>query len=190
FNVSNLLAALGVLLGKGMDFSEALDRLSRVSTVSGRMEALGGGELPLVVIDYAHTPDALQHVLVALREHTRGTLWCVFGCGGERDRQKRPLMGQIAEQFADRVIVTNDNPRHENPVDIIEQILAGMTAPDRAYIERDRQRAIESVIQGATAQDVILIAGKGHENYQTIGDETRPFSDMAEAQLQLKRLKA
>ena len=99
-------------------------------------------------------------------------------------------MGQIAEQYADRVVVTNDNPRHENPVDIIEQILAGMTAPDRVYIERDRQRAIEAVIQGASAQDVILIAGKGHENYQITGDETRPFSDMAEAQLQLKRFNA
>lgn len=190
FNVSNLLASLGVLLGKGLDFNEALGRLSRVSTVSGRMEALGGGERPLVVIDYAHTPDALQHVLAALRQHTSGTLWCVFGCGGERDKQKRPLMGQIAEQYADRVVVTNDNPRHENPVDIIEQILAGMTVPDRVYIERDRQRAIEAVIQGASAQDVILIAGKGHENHQIIGDETRPFSDMAEAQLQLKRLNA
>lgn len=190
FNVSNLLAALGVLLGKGMDFDEALDRLAHVNTVSGRMESLGGGELPLVVIDYAHTPDALRHVLGALREHTSGTLWCVFGCGGERDRQKRPLMGQIAEQYADRVVVTNDNPRQENPVDIIEQILTGMTQPDRAYVERDRQRAIETVIQGASSQDVILIAGKGHENYQITGDEIRPFSDLAEAQLQLKRLKA
>ena len=147
FNVSNLLAALGVLLGKGMGFDKALERLSRVSTVSGRMEALGGGEFPLVVIDYAHTPDALQHVLGALREHTTGTLWCVFGCGGERDIQKRPLMGQIAERYADRVVVTNDNPRHENPVDIIEQILAGMTAPDRAYIERDRQREFVIVMK-------------------------------------------
>ncbi|MFO8024141.1 UDP-N-acetylmuramoyl-L-alanyl-D-glutamate--2,6-diaminopimelate ligase [Thiohalophilus sp.] len=190
FNVSNLMAALGVLLARGMAFNEALERLAHVSTVSGRMETLGGGELPLVVIDYAHTPDALRHVLCALREHTKGTLSCVFGCGGERDKQKRPLMGKIAEQYADRVIVTNDNPRHDNPVDIIEQILAGMRMPDRAYVEQDRKRAIEAVIQGSESQDVILIAGKGHENNQIVGDEMRPFSDLAEAQLQLKRLEA
>lgn len=190
FNISNLLAALGALLAKGLAFDDALSRLSGVRTVSGRMETLGGNGQPLVVIDYAHTPDALQHVLEALREHARGTLWCVFGCGGERDKQKRSLMGKIAEVYADRVVVTNDNPRYENPVDIIEQILSGMSNSDRAYVERDRQKAIESVIQGAEAQDVILVAGKGHENYQQVGDEKRPFSDMAEAQLQLKRRKA
>lgn len=190
FNISNLLAALGALLAKGLAFADALGRLADVRTVSGRMETLGGNGQPLVVIDYAHTPDALQHVLEALREHARGTLWCIFGCGGERDRQKRSLMGKIAEVYADRVVVTNDNPRHENPVDIIEQILSGMSDSDRAYVERDRQKAIESVILGAETQDVILVAGKGHENYQQIGDERRPFSDMAEAQLQLKRRKA
>ncbi|MFP4609466.1 MAG: UDP-N-acetylmuramoyl-L-alanyl-D-glutamate--2,6-diaminopimelate ligase [Thiohalophilus sp.] len=190
FNISNLLAALGALLAKGMAFDDALTRLAGVRTVSGRMETLGGNGQPLVVIDYAHTPDALQHVLEALREHTRGILWCVFGCGGERDKQKRSLMGKIAEVYADRVVVTNDNPRHENPVDIIEQILSGMSDSDKAYVERDRQKAIESVIQGAEPQDVILVAGKGHENYQQVGDERRPFSDMAEAQLQLKRRKA
>jgi len=151
------------------------------------METLGGHDRPLVVIDYAHTPDALQHVLSALREHTTGTLWCVFGCGGDRDRQKRPLMGRIAEEYADRVVLTNDNPRHESPVDIIEEILTGMVYPDKAYVERDRRQAIETVIQNASSQDVILIAGKGHENYQQIGDQKRPFSDMAEVQLQLKR---
>ncbi|MDZ7662309.1 UDP-N-acetylmuramoyl-L-alanyl-D-glutamate--2,6-diaminopimelate ligase [Thiohalophilus sp.] len=190
FNISNLLAALGALLAKGLAFDDALTRLASVRTVSGRMETLGGNGQPLVVIDYAHTPDALQHVLEALREHTRGTLWCVFGCGGERDKQKRSLMGKIAEVYADRVVVTNDNPRHENPVDIIEQILSGMSDSDKAYVERDRQKAIESVIQGADEKDVILVAGKGHENYQQVGDERRPFSDLAEAQLQLKRRKA
>lgn len=187
FNISNLLAALGVLISRGMTLKQGIERLNGVKTVSGRMETFGGGELPLVVIDYAHTPDAMQHVLMALREHAAGTLWCVFGCGGDRDKQKRPLMGKIAEQYADRVVLTNDNPRHENAVDIIEQILAGMSSPDRAYIERDRQQAIETVIRGAAQGDVILIAGKGHENYQQFGDEKRPFSDMAEVQLQLKR---
>lgn len=187
FNISNLLAALGVLLTKGMAFETALTRLAGVTTVSGRMETLGGDDRPLIVIDYAHTPDALQHVLLALREHATGTLWCVFGCGGDRDKQKRPMMGKIAEDHADRVVLTNDNPRHENPRDIIEQILAGMVHPDMAYVEADRQQAIETVIRNAAPQDVILIAGKGHENYQQVGDEKRPFSDLAEAQLQLKR---
>ena len=187
FNVSNLLAGLGVLLSKGFTLADSLESLSSVETVNGRMETHGGVDRPLVVIDYAHTPDALQHVLQALREHTSGTLWCVFGCGGDRDRQKRPMMGEIAERYADRVVVTNDNPRHENPVDIVEQILSGMSSPDRAYIERDRQLAIETVIQGAAVEDVILVAGKGHENYQQFGDEKRPFSDLAEVQLQLKR---
>lgn len=187
FNVSNLLAGLGVLLSKGFTLADSLESLSSVETVNGRMETHGGVDRPLVVIDYAHTPDALQHVLQALREHTSGTLWCVFGCGGDRDRQKRPMMGEIAERYADRVVVTNDNPRHENPVDIVEQILSGMSSPDRAYIERDRQLAIEAVIQGAAVEDVILVAGKGHENYQQFGDEKRPFSDLAEVQLQLKR---
>lgn len=190
FNVSNLLAALGVLLSKGLEFNKAIARLSNVSTVSGRMERLGGGELPLVVIDYAHTPDALQHVLEALREHAQGMLWCVFGCGGDRDKQKRPLMGHVAEQYADRIYITDDNPRHEDPLDIIEQIQAGMKHADKAYVERDRRKAIETAIQGAARNDVILIAGKGHENYQQIGDQKRPFSDLAEAQLQLKMIKS
>ncbi len=190
FNVGNLLAALGVLLIKGLEFNEAIARLSNISTVSGRMERLGGGELPLVVIDYAHTPDALQHVLAALREHTQGILWCVFGCGGDRDKQKRPLMGRIAEQYADRIYITDDNPRYEDPLDIIEHIQAGMKHADKAYVERDRRKAIETAIQGAATNDVILIAGKGHENYQQIGDQKCPFSDLAEARLQLKMRKS
>jgi len=190
FNVSNLLAALGVLLSKGMDFNEAINRLAQVTTVNGRMERLGGGELPLVVIDYAHTPDALEHVLEALREHTTGNLWCVFGCGGDRDRQKRPLMGRIAEQYADRVLITDDNPRHEESADIIQQIQNGMKHPASADVEPDRRKAIRAAIQSADNNDVIVIAGKGHEDYQQIGDQKRPFSDLAEVQQQLKMRKS
>jgi UDP-N-acetylmuramoyl-L-alanyl-D-glutamate--2,6-diaminopimelate ligase len=135
------------------------------------------GREPLVVVDYAHTPDALQQVLEALREHTRGHLWLIFGCGGERDQAKRPAMGDIAERFADRVIVTWDNPRNEEPGYIIGQILGGMDQPAATHVERDRRAAIESTIAAAQPDDLVLIAGKGHEDYQLIGNERLPFSD-------------
>lgn len=178
FNASNLLAALAALRALAVPFTEALQRLSRVSTVPGRMERFGGSAgKPLIVVDYAHTPYALEQVLRALREHGRGRLWCVFGCGGDRDFGKRPLMGGCVEQFADRIIVTDDNPRTEDPQQIVQHILAGIKRPDRVKVLRDRAAAIRSALNQAAAEDSVLIAGKGHEDYQIIGDERFAFSD-------------
>jgi len=178
FNAANLLAVLGVLLAHGMALDTALARLAGVTTVPGRMERFGGGERPLLVVDYAHTPDALEQVLTALREHTEGSLWCVFGCGGERDRAKRPAMGRAAERLADFLVLTDDNPRGEDPWDIVSHIQAGMSRPDAAYVERDRAAAIERAFALAGPGDVVLVAGKGHEDYQEVGAERRPFSDV------------
>lgn len=184
FNASNLLATLATLLALNIPFAEALARLARTETVPGRMERLGGkpGQ-PLAVIDYAHTPHALEQVLCALREHGGKTsrLWCVFGCGGDRDPGKRPLMGSAAERLADRVIVTDDNPRTEQADRIVEDILAGMRHPRAATIIRDRRTAILGTLAEAEAGDIVLIAGKGDENYQIIGVERLPFSDRAVA---------
>lgn len=178
FNASNLLAALATLLVLGIPFSKALKRLSQVSPVPGRMERLGGYQnKPLVVVDYAHTPNSLEQVLRALREYGGGRLWCVFGCGGDRDPGKRPLMGTCAERFADRVIVTDDNPRTENPEQIIDHIMAGIQHPGRVQVLRDRSAAIAYALTQAAANDMVLIAGKGHENYQIVGTQRLPFSD-------------
>ncbi len=180
FNASNLLAALAALLARGVAFDTALERLGQVRTVAGRMERFGTSEQPTVVVDYAHTSDALDQVLQALRAHCSGMLWCVFGCGGDRDRGKRPLMGQLAEALADRVMLTDDNPRGENPWDIIEDIQRGMHDPESVYVMRDRAAAIQHAIEMAEVGDVVLIAGKGHETEQIVGTEVRPFSDRAE----------
>jgi len=143
------------------------------------MEAFGGGAQPLVLVDYAHSPDALAKVLDAARAHARGRLFCVFGCGGDRDAGKRPLMGAIAESHADLVVLTDDNPRTESPRAILEQILAGMREPQGAQVIADRAEAIHFALAEADAGDVVVIAGKGHEDYQVVGTETRPFSDRA-----------
>ena len=179
FNASNLLATLAVLLALDMPFDEALTRLARTATVPGRMERLGGESgQPLAVIDYAHTPHALEQVLNALREHGgRNRLWCVFGCGGDRDPGKRPLMGAAAERWADRVIVTDDNPRTEDPERIVSGILAGMQRPEAVTVIRDRRTAILHALAEAEAGDIVLIAGKGHEDYQIVGTERFTFSD-------------
>ncbi|BAV32868.1 UDP-N-acetylmuramoylalanyl-D-glutamate--2,6-diaminopimelate ligase [Sulfuricaulis limicola] len=176
FNVYNLLAVLATLLALGVELRDAAARLTRAQAPAGRAERFGGARgLPLVVVDYAHTPDALEKILTALREHTRGKLWCVFGCGGDRDRGKRPVMGEIAERLADTVLLTDDNPRHESGDAIIADIVGGMRAAPR--IIRDRRNAIATAIGGATEGDIVLIAGKGHEDYQQVGDERRPYSD-------------
>ncbi|MES9873760.1 MAG: UDP-N-acetylmuramoyl-L-alanyl-D-glutamate--2,6-diaminopimelate ligase [Candidatus Sedimenticola sp. PURPLELP] len=177
FNVSNLLAVLAVLLEQGVALDEALHRLSGVETVSGRMEHFGGGELPLVVVDFAHTPDALEHAITALRPHTAGTLSVVFGCGGDRDRGKRSEMGAVAGRLADRIWLTDDNPRSENGEGIIDEILDGMPAHSMMIIERDRGRAISDAIARSAPGDLVLVAGKGHEAYQQVGDLKLPFSD-------------
>ena len=176
FNVYNLLAVFTTLLALGVELNDAAARLARAHAPSGRAERFGGAKgLPLVVVDYAHTPDALEKILLALREHTRGKLWCVFGCGGDRDRGKRPVMGEIAERLADMVLLTDDNPRHESGDAIIAEIAGGMRASPR--IIRDRRAAIKAAIQSAAAGDIVLIAGKGHEDYQQVGDERWPYSD-------------
>ncbi|ABA59312.1 UDP-N-acetylmuramoylalanyl-D-glutamate--2,6-diaminopimelate ligase [Nitrosococcus oceani ATCC 19707] len=190
FNAYNLLAALGGLLVVGMPFTEALQRLSQVRAVAGRMEAFGEKEgEPLLVVDYAHTPDALEQVLCSLQMHLGpgGRLWCVFGCGGDRDRGKRPLMGAAAERLADFVILTDDNPRDEDPIQIIIDILSGIHNPDRVYQFRSRSEAIIRATQLAGPEDIVLIAGKGHEEYQQIGAEQRPFSDREQVQEALRQ---
>ncbi len=182
FNASNLLAALAALLALEMPLAEALARLAKTTPAPGRMERIGGGpDQPLAVIDYAHTPHALEQALTALRPQSGGRLWCVLGCGGDRDAGKRPLMGAIAERLADRVIVTDDNPRTEDPDRIIAAILAGMRQPDAALVIRDRRQAIEQALAEAGGGDTVLIAGKGHEDYQIMGTERLPFSDQAVA---------
>jgi UDP-N-acetylmuramyl-tripeptide synthetase len=151
--------------------------------VTGRMQQFGGGHLPLVVIDYAHTPDALEKVLNTLKEQQPARLVCVFGCGGDRDAGKRPLMGGIASQLADAVIVTSDNPRSENPDAIIRDIIAGIATPFEKI--QDREIAIQTAVKSAQAGDIVLVAGKGHEDYQEIAGVKYPFSDAMIAQAAL-----
>ncbi|MBU9613333.1 UDP-N-acetylmuramoyl-L-alanyl-D-glutamate--2,6-diaminopimelate ligase [Burkholderia multivorans] len=191
FNVSNLLAVLGALLAANVPFDAALAEIARLEPVNGRMQRLGGrlqNDEPLVVIDYAHTPDALEKTLDALRPIAvarGGRLICMFGCGGDRDATKRPLMGAIAERLADDVVVTSDNPRSEDPQAIIDQIVAGMTAPDRARRIEDRASAILQAVRGAAREDVVVLAGKGHEATQEIMGKKRAFSDQDHARLAL-----
>jgi UDP-N-acetylmuramoyl-L-alanyl-D-glutamate--2,6-diaminopimelate ligase len=177
FNTENLLAVLGVLLGWQVPLQQALVALAACSAPPGRMEAFGGGAQPLALVDYAHTPDALAKVLDAAREHARGRLFCVFGCGGDRDPGKRPLMGAAAETHADVVVLTDDNPRSEQSGAILGQILAGMRDPGAAHVIADRAEAIHFALAEADAGDVVVIAGKGHEDRQIVGSESRPFSD-------------
>ncbi len=181
FNVSNAAAVLALLLSQGVSRDDACSVLQNVTAPAGRMQRLLHASMPAVFVDYAHTPAGLEAALLALRPHCEGRLWCVFGCGGDRDHGKRPMMGEIASRFADRTVVTNDNPRSEAPEVIIAQILAGMavgTAGPAVVIE-DRAAAIAYAVSRADDDDLILIAGKGHEQYQLTGNERRPFSDYA-----------
>lgn len=186
FNVANLLAVAGVLGALDVPFARLRAALETLQPINGRMNRLGGGTLPLVVVDYSHKPDALEQVLNALREHCGGKLVCVFGCGGERDAGKRPIMGALAERLADVVIVTDDNPRGEDGDAIVAQIVAGLHAPERATIQRDRARAIGLAIAQARAGDVVLIAGKGHETYQEVAGVKHPFDDLKVARAALE----
>jgi UDP-N-acetylmuramoyl-L-alanyl-D-glutamate--2,6-diaminopimelate ligase len=188
-NAYNLLGTLAVLLASGVPLKQAVSALAAVKPVPGRLQPLGGGARPLVVVDYAHTPDALEQALTTLREllesritNHESRLICVFGCGGERDRGKRPQMGRVAARLADRVVVTSDNPRGENPRDIIEDIIAGARGAARSVaggieIEADRRSAILRAVAGARRGDIVLVAGKGHEAYQEIRGARHPFSD-------------
>lgn len=182
FNLSNVLAVLTALCLGGASLKDVLSTLAQLKSVPGRMQKIGGDGAPLVVVDYAHTPDALDKVLETLRKHTRQKLICVFGCGGDRDKGKRPQMAKIVERWSDQIILTNDNPRHENPLAIAEEIKAGFDHPERIHVELDRSRAIQRSIQFASEGDCILVAGKGAERYQQIGDEKYPFDDMSEVE--------
>jgi UDP-N-acetylmuramoyl-L-alanyl-D-glutamate--2,6-diaminopimelate ligase len=179
FNAENLAVTLGVLLAWQFDADQALAALGACDAPPGRMEGYRLASGALAVVDYAHTPDALAKALAAVRAHARGGVAVVFGCGGERDPGKRALMGEAAERLADRVIVTDDNPRGEDADRIVAMILEGMRQPERAQVERDRARAIRAAVAGAKPGDAVLIAGKGHEDYQVVGSERRPFSDRA-----------
>ena len=187
FNLSNLLATLAAMLSLGVQFSEALETLSHVKTVSGRMDKVNASDV-LVVVDYAHTPGALESVLKALRGHTQQRIFCVFGCGGDRDKGKRPLMAKIAEQDADVVIVTDDNPRTENPQAIMRDIMAGFKQAEKIVIEHDRAKAIRYAMRQAQAGDVVLIAGKGHEQVQIFAHKTEVFDDRQQAAEALQEL--
>mgnify|MGYP001827365890 CR=1 FL=1 len=178
FNASNLLAAAGTLVLLGMPWHRVLHQLELMQPVPGRMMRLGGEQnQPVVVIDYAHTPDALESALNAIRAHLDGRLICVFGCGGNRDQGKRPQMGRAAELLADDIFVTSDNPRHESVNQIIEDVMAGFEIPSKATVEPDRAMAIQRAIENCGAGDIVLVAGKGHETWQEIGGQKIPFSD-------------
>ena len=188
FNAANLLGVLATLLVSDVTLSDGLRELAQVSAVAGRMQTLGGSGRPSVVVDYAHTPDALEKVLQALHEvaaSNKGKLICVFGCGGDRDRGKRPMMGVVAEKLADICIVTSDNPRSENPRNIIDAIVSGMNGMKYQVVE-DRAQAITQAIRSARAMDTVLVAGKGHETYQEISGVKYPFSDVEVAQRALQ----
>ena len=189
FNAENSLVVIACLLSMGASLSEAARVLAECVAPPGRMEVVepaagfepAAREKPLTVVDYAHTPDALAKALGALREHCSGALWCVFGCGGDRDPGKRPIMGAIADELADHIIVTDDNPRSEKPQAITRAIVKGMTSHTPRVIH-DRGEAIGTALKEARTRDVVLIAGKGHEDYQIYGETRRSFSDRLEAQ--------
>ncbi len=192
FNVDNLLAVAGSLYALGETPVEIARTLSRLLPIHGRMNRLGGDtgqgdkNRPLVVVDYAHTPDALEQALSSLRDHVHGRLICVFGCGGERDTGKRPQMAASAERLADVVIVTDDNPRGEDGDRIVADIMAGFSRPNDVTVLRDRGRAIAYAIDQAGADDIVLVAGKGHEPYQEINGVKHPFDDTAVARAALE----
>ncbi|HAT40838.1 MAG TPA: UDP-N-acetylmuramoyl-L-alanyl-D-glutamate--2,6-diaminopimelate ligase [Rheinheimera sp.] len=177
FNVQNVLAAMGAMLQLGYRLPQLVEAVKQLKAVPGRMELWHFPGDVGVVVDYAHTPDALEQSLLALRQQCRGHVWCVFGCGGDRDKGKRPLMGRIAEQFADHVIITADNPRTEQVLDICQDIAAGIQDQSRVQIEPDRESAIKLALIEAHQDDFILVAGKGHETYQIIGTTVRDYDE-------------
>ncbi|MBN1631768.1 MAG: UDP-N-acetylmuramoyl-L-alanyl-D-glutamate--2,6-diaminopimelate ligase [Thermoleophilia bacterium] len=189
FNVANALTALGIGLGLGLDLEQMLAALREFPGVPGRMEPIDGGQDFTVLVDYAHTPDSVRNVLQTARGITRGKLIAVLGCGGDRDRGKRPLMGREAEAAADVVIITSDNPRSEDPLAIIADITVGLERPDGARIEPDRRAAIGRAVSGAESGDVVLILGKGHESGQEFAHETLPFDDRVVAREALEALR-
>ena len=191
FNVSNLLAVISVLVSywpkkKELDIEHLCELVSGLSPVDGRMEIVGNTDEITAVVDYAHTPDGLRSALKGLRDHFSGNIWCVFGCGGNRDKGKRPIMGEIAEAFADKVIIADDNPRNEEGDRIVQHIQSGMRSPEQAVVLRDREKAIAYAIGNAEPGDVVLVAGKGHETYQDVGGSRLIFSDANQVRLALQ----
>jgi UDP-N-acetylmuramoyl-L-alanyl-D-glutamate--2,6-diaminopimelate ligase len=190
FNVSNLMAVITTLINylpkeKAIDIERLCELVSGLSPVDGRMEIISDFEEITAVVDYAHTPEGLRSALKGLRDHFSGNIWCVFGCGGNRDKGKRPIMGEIAEAFADRLIIADDNPRNEEGDDIVQHI-SGMSKPEQALIERDREKAIAYAIANAEPGDVVMVAGKGHETYQDVGGSRLIFSDANQVRLALQ----
>lgn len=188
YNVSNLLGVLGALRALGLSLQAAAKACCNLPAVPGRLNTLTQAGKPLVVIDYAHTPDALDKVLLAIQPIARvrgGQLWCIFGCGGDRDASKRPLMAATAQKNADQIVVTSDNPRSENPSAIISHILLGLTHSDSVRVQTDRALAIADTVASAQPNDVVLLAGKGHENYQEVQGIKHPFDDLHHARLAL-----
>ncbi|UXI01641.1 UDP-N-acetylmuramoyl-L-alanyl-D-glutamate--2,6-diaminopimelate ligase [Photobacterium sp. TY1-4] len=177
FNVTNLMLALATLLATGHPLAQLVATAPQLQAVIGRMEVFQTPDKPMMVVDYAHTPDALEKALQALRVHCRGKLWCIFGCGGDRDTGKRPLMAAVAERLADHIILTDDNPRSEAPAAIVADMLVGLAQPAQARVEHDRARACEWAFTQAAADDIVLVAGKGHEDYQVLADRTVHYSD-------------
>lgn len=186
FNAYNLALALAVLLAWDMPFSEALRAVGRVEPVEGRMMMFFAKGSPRVVVDFAHSPDALEQVLSGLRDHVAGRLICVFGCGGDRDPGKRPQMGEVASRLADSVVITDDNPRSEVPQQIVNDILDGINDRSAVSVEHDRAEAIARSVAGARPNDLVLIAGKGHETYQEVAGERLPFSDIQQVRQTLQ----
>ncbi len=184
FNVYNVLAVLATLLASKVSLEDAIEAISHIQSATGRMQTMGGGALPLVVVDYAHTPDALEKVLLTLKAQASSKLICIFGCGGNRDAGKRALMGKVASEIADAVVVTSDNPRDEDPYQIIQDIVGAMQG--NYAVEEDRAKAIAIGIRTAKPRDIVLIAGKGHEDYQEIAGKKHHFSDIEQAQNALK----
>ncbi|MEH0742208.1 UDP-N-acetylmuramoyl-L-alanyl-D-glutamate--2,6-diaminopimelate ligase [Vibrio cholerae] len=181
FNASNVLVAMTTLLELGFDKSALMATAPQLEPVIGRMELFASPGKAKVVVDYAHTPDALEKALQALRVHCHGKLWAIFGCGGDRDTGKRPMMASIGEQLADQVILADDNPRSEDPKAIVQDMLDGMAKPNLAIVEHDRYQALRYALVNSQAQDIILLAGKGHEDYQVLADKTVHYSDRESA---------
>lgn len=190
FNLQNILAVVAAGYAVGRPLKNLVAGLAKLQAVAGRMEWVDAPADLTVLVDFAHTPDALCSVLSAIRQHSSQRLWCVFGCGGDRDTGKRPLMAEIAESIADEIVVTSDNPRSESPQNIIDEVMSGFKQPQRVHSMLDREAAIRYAVSNATAGDCILIAGKGHEGYQLIGSERLPFSDVAVARLALEDRRA
>lgn len=190
FNLSNLLAVIAAMCVGGADLKTVLNLVPQLQAAPGRMQSVvlhDSQQDVQVVVDYAHTPDALENTLRAIREHTAARVWSVFGCGGDRDKTKRPLMGRIAEKYSDYVIITNDNPRSEEPSAIAADIIRGLHNPNGCLVIADRAQAIDFAVQQAKPGDLVLIAGKGHEEYQIFAEQTLSFSDLKQARLALQR---